>query len=681
MKLETTMDSADFVLEYNYDYGNITFINSTYDEVSFHPTPQSTCFTQVLCLLLLVLNALICLLGLAGNAVVIWIAGVSMKKSVTTTWYLSLALSDFIFCACLPFNITYSVTSEWIFGLFMCKFTSFIMFLNMFSSIFLLVIISMDRCLGVMFPVWAQNHRTITKASVLIILAWVVSVALSLPSVVYRDVQNHLGTNRCINNYTSSQYSHKIIAMSRFVFGFVIPFVLIIFCYTIIILKLRASQMARSNKPFKIMTALILSFFLCWLPYHTFVLIELNQSFHNEAIILGLKIGTTAAAANSFLNPVLYVFMGKDFRRSFKSSFLSKIENAIGEDGRTISRYLSRSSSRSLFCKAAQNKMFTVEYDDETLSYDQNLPPGHCRDAECVILIVVDMIIFLLGTAGNGAVIWITGFKMKKSVNSTWYLSLALSDFIFCMILPFVISRTAMNTWAFGLFMCKFTSFVMILNMYSSIFLLVIISVDRCITATCPVWAQNHRTVKKASLVVLFAWLGSALLSVPAAKFRSITEDHGGVVCHAKYADQHTAITLIRVTSAFLIPFLVILICYSILIHKLRTNQMSKSTKPYKIMTLLIVTFFICWVPFQVVSIISLEHGPEAQTALQVTASIASANSCLNPLLYAFMAKDFKKKCYSFLSKIERAIEEENRSSFRPTSFTGSGEHQLSTTV
>lgn len=330
---------------YDYSYDNSTNTSLTVGEEVFFKV-QTTCFTQVICLLVLVVNVIIFLLGIGGNGVVIWIAGFRMKKSVNTTWYLSLAVSDFIFCSCLPFNIAYSVTSDWIFGLFMCKFTSFVMFLNMFSSIFLLVIISVDRCIAVMFPVWAQNHRTVGKAAFIIVLAWFVSAALSIPSIVYRDVQHHLGISHCMNNYTSSQYAHEIIAMSRFVFGFVIPFILIIVCYTVIILRLKASQMAKSGKPFKIMTALIVTFFLCWAPYHAFVLVELFKSFQSTDIIAnGLRIGTTVAAANSFLNPVLYVFMGSDFRKKFKSSILSKIENAIGEEGRTMSRYLSRSSS------------------------------------------------------------------------------------------------------------------------------------------------------------------------------------------------------------------------------------------------------------------------------------------------------------------------------------------------
>ncbi|KAI4888739.1 hypothetical protein NFI96_009816 [Prochilodus magdalenae] len=86
--------------------------------------------------------------------------GFKLKKLVITTWYLSLAVSDFIFCSTLPFYVIHKVTNNWPFGLFMCKFNYFIMWLNMYSSIFLLTIISVDRCVVVMFPVWAQNQRT-----------------------------------------------------------------------------------------------------------------------------------------------------------------------------------------------------------------------------------------------------------------------------------------------------------------------------------------------------------------------------------------------------------------------------------------------------------------------------------------------------------------------------------------
>lgn len=309
---------------------------------------------------------------------------------------------------------------------------------------------------------------------------------------------------------------------------------------------------------------------------------------------------------------------------------------------------------------------------------------GYCKEAACVITVILNVIIFLLGIVGNGAVIWITGFKMKKSVNTTWYLSLALSDFIFCTTLPFIIIRIVMDDWIFGLFMCKFTSFVMTINMYSSIFILVIISVDRCITVKFPVWAQNQRTIKKASLAVMMAWFMSALLSIPPAKFRDIIHDLSTVKCYNDFKGYHRTIVFTRFTFGFLIPFLTISTCYSVLICKLRANQMSKSTKPYKIMTLLITTFFVCWLPFHITCILEVgktEHDPVFNTAHQISAALATANSFINPFLYAFMAKDLKKKCYSFLSKIESAIDEETRSAFQRTSITNSVDTRLSTAV
>uniref|UniRef100_A0A674BMQ1 Chemerin chemokine-like receptor 1 n=1 Tax=Salmo trutta TaxID=8032 RepID=A0A674BMQ1_SALTR len=300
--------------------------------------------------ILLVVNVVILLLGVCGNGVVIWIAGLKMKKTVNTTWYLSLAISDFIFCACLPFNIIYMVTKEWILGHFMCKFTSFVMFLNMFSSIFLLVVISVDRYLLVVFPVWAQNQRTVRKASAVVVLAWAVSVALSIPSTVFRQVTTD---TKCLNYYPHPN-SHITVAVSRFISGFVLPLLIIIFCYSILILRLRTNRMTRSSKPFRVLTALIAIFFISWLPYHVFILLELKARDQTSLTVIheGINISATLASANSCLNPFLYAFMGKDFKQKCCNSFLSKIENAFDEEERS-------SRSRGTSFSQADSKVYT----------------------------------------------------------------------------------------------------------------------------------------------------------------------------------------------------------------------------------------------------------------------------------------------------------------------------------
>ncbi|KAM6995175.1 LOW QUALITY PROTEIN: uncharacterized protein LKV04_007410, partial [Tautogolabrus adspersus] len=48
---------------------------------------------------------------------------------------------------------------------------------------------------------------------------------------------------------------------------------------------------------------------------------------------------------------------------------------------------------------------------------------------------IVYCLAFVLGVLGNGVVIWVTGFKIR-SVNTIWFLNLAVADFLFTAFLP-----------------------------------------------------------------------------------------------------------------------------------------------------------------------------------------------------------------------------------------------------
>ncbi|XP_037387787.1 chemokine-like receptor 1 [Pygocentrus nattereri] len=298
-------------------------------------------------------------------------------------------------------------------------------------------------------------------------------------------------------------------------------------------------------------------------------------------------------------------------------------------------------------------------------------------DAVCIFYAVAEVIICVLGIAGNALVIWIAGIKVKKSVVSTWYLSLAVSDFVFCSSLPFSVIFVVNKDWPFGLFMCKFRSFILWLNMYSSIFLLVIISVDRCVLVIFPVWAQNKRTIRKASVIVVLAWIVAAVCSTPSAVFRVF--NHKQQTCNYSYNSKKNYIATVtcRFVSSFLIPFLIIFICHVLIIRKLFMQRV-RYKKPLKIMTVLIVTFLICWLPYHTVLLIKLHKKYKFLITIQHFSFIlVSANSCLNPFLYAFMGKDVKQQCYAFRSKIENAIkEEEDQNANRGTAITASGERQ-----
>ncbi|XP_041667314.1 chemokine-like receptor 1 [Cheilinus undulatus] len=319
----------DYVQYEDYTPGNETDDSSSTDHVNFGPS-ESPVLTHVL----VAVNIIISAIGLVGNSLVIWICGCKMKRTVITTWYISLAISDFLFCAFLPLEVFYMITSHWPFGLLLCRLTSSVLFLNMYSSVFLLVLISMDRCIMISFPVWSHNHRRVQKAFGVVLLMWLLSALLTLPSLIFRQTTIHGSVTQCHTNYMGHS-RHRAVVLTRFICGFLIPFLMIVICCSVLAFKMTRLTM-KSTKPYKVMAALILSFFFCWVPYHSFVLLELDlQNQSVEVIQTGLKVGATLAAANSFLSPVLYVFIGNDFKQTLKRSLMSRIEDAMAEDFRT----------------------------------------------------------------------------------------------------------------------------------------------------------------------------------------------------------------------------------------------------------------------------------------------------------------------------------------------------------
>ncbi|XP_077312225.1 chemerin-like receptor 1 [Lithobates pipiens] len=340
---------------------------------------------------------------------------------------------------------------------------------------------------------------------------------------------------------------------------------------------------------------------------------------------------------------------------------------------------------------------FTVKPLDElevinsTDIYDGN----YTLDTFHIISIVIYSVAFLLGTTGNGLVIYFTTFKMKRTVNVVWFLNLAIADFIFTFFLPFSIAHITLGFhWPLGKFMCQLNSAIISINMYASIFLLAVISLDRCTSVMFPVWCQNHRTPRVASFVALVVWILAFLFSFPAFIFRDTSINDDFIACSSNFhEDEHVAnsvhkhMIITQLIFAFIIPFSLIILCYVIIMFRIQRNRMNKSGKPFKIILVVIISFFICWFPFHVFSFLELSAmypGNEylysvIHIGIPLTNSLAFINSCINPVLYVFMGRDFKTKLRkSFRSVLVKAFMEESvPASFRSKTRSTFNSEQL----
>ncbi|XP_032413665.1 chemokine-like receptor 1 [Xiphophorus hellerii] len=282
--------------------------------------------------------------------------------------------------------------------------------------------------------------------------------------------------------------------------------------------------------------------------------------------------------------------------------------------------------------------------------------------------LAVYCVIIVVGTVGNGLVIYVTGFKMKKTVNSVWFLNLALADFLFTAFLVFTaVSLSQKHHWPFGQSMCKLNNFVSLVNMFASVFFLMVINLDRCLSTWVVAWAQNERTVFKAQIISAVIWFAAGICSTPSACFRIVTYQDNDTQCdYNATMQQKQSLYTFRFVVGFLIPFLVIFLSYVAIGIRSKRLQNVRKHLSHRVIVFIIVAFFICWLPFHVMSFIELASSNKQDLTKIVkiggplTLSLAFMNSCLNPILYVFIRDDFQNQLHqSVCFVVENALAED----------------------
>ncbi|XP_071331042.1 chemerin-like receptor 2 [Trachinotus anak] len=286
-------------------------------------------------------------LGLIGNGIVIWVTAFKSKKTVNSVWLLNLAMADFVFVLFLPFYIDYILRDfHWYFGVIICKLNSFVSAMNMYASVLFLTVLSIDRYVSLVHLNWSQRYRTVDRAWVICACIWALAGAMSCPALIFRDTVRLHDKVVCFNNYHvqdghTAAMIHIIIVVIRTTVGFLLPFTSV--CVTGILLTIKVTQSrgsVRMSSFSKTVTAVILAFFLCWAPFHTFSLMELSihSSLHLHNVLkAGFPLATSLGFFNSCINPLLYMLLGKKVRHILKRACLDITKSSLRELSQSIS--------------------------------------------------------------------------------------------------------------------------------------------------------------------------------------------------------------------------------------------------------------------------------------------------------------------------------------------------------
>ncbi|NXV07418.1 BKRB1 protein, partial [Cettia cetti] len=276
----------------------------------------------------------VCVIGMLGNVFVLFIY--SLHKGplkIAEIYLMNLAVADLIFLMCLPFWAE-NINNEfnWPFGSFLCRSISASITLNMYTSIYLLVAVSVDRYLTF---VHTLNHREIWSKAMtkgICLLIWFFCILLSIPAFMFRTVKDFPQWNisACALDFPTPLWETAE-SLACNMLGFLLPSAAIIFLNFSTIRSLQRTARERKalrakcckgTKATRLIFTVVLMFLFCWTPHHFFVFLDtlyqtevIKGCFWGELINFGEQFSYMLATTNSCINPVIYVFVGKYFRK------------------------------------------------------------------------------------------------------------------------------------------------------------------------------------------------------------------------------------------------------------------------------------------------------------------------------------------------------------------------------
>ncbi|XP_061139413.1 apelin receptor B-like isoform X3 [Syngnathus typhle] len=277
--------------------------------------------------------------------------------------------------------------------------------------------------------------------------------------------------------------------------------------------------------------------------------------------------------------------------------------------------------------------MEPTETPDEYHYYEETENNTTCNytmgTASRTLISVFLMLIFILSLFGNSVVISTVWKVQRKRRTAFLYIgNLALADLAFTVSLPLWAVYMAMdNHWPFGMALCKILSYVELLNMYASVFLLTCLSFDRYLAIVHSLsWLCTGSHIYASIAAV---WMLSGLLPTPALVFLTTLDELRGnrTLCTFDFSfvttSKHQA-SLLYIgfgfslsTLGFLLPLLTMVVCYGLIgctvFRHFNTCRKGDQRKwqLLKVITTMVVVFAVCWIPYHVVTLPALASAQE----------------------------------------------------------------------
>ncbi|PRD24318.1 UNVERIFIED_CONTAM: SIFaR [Trichonephila clavipes] len=186
---------------------------------------------------------------------------------------------------------------------------------------------------------------TTSLARKIIAVIWIFSLLITLPWALYFQLESEDSeTYYCVERWPHEESEKAYFLGANLSICYLLPLIIISICYVGIWIKVwkrsipgetkgtnADSVMQRSKlKVVKMMVIVVVLFVVSWLPlYIIFTMVKLGitveeNSIKEKVLVVMVPIAQWLGASNSCINPVLYTFYNKKFRKGFMAIIRSR---------------------------------------------------------------------------------------------------------------------------------------------------------------------------------------------------------------------------------------------------------------------------------------------------------------------------------------------------------------------
>ncbi|XP_048380251.1 lysophosphatidic acid receptor 6-like isoform X4 [Stegostoma tigrinum] len=289
--------------------------------------------------------SVIFLLGLLFNSLaLVFFFRFTKIRSQTTVYMKNLACADLLLVGSLPVRILYYVTRQPLPPL-LCELTGLVFLVNMYGSIFFLTCISLDRCVAICFPMKSRLNSLRGRAKWISAGVWLLVVGASIPPyLAIPKAGNETGACTLCFDKKPTYVTNPATVAPTLLVGYGIPLGTILACSLSLLRAVRRSSATRMDyvdwrKIRNMVAANVVIFVVCFLPYHTVLLlyVAVRAPEREPTLRASYRAAIAVACLNAIFDPLAYYFVTETFQKSvgmkaLKNALTSNTDSAEGNN-------------------------------------------------------------------------------------------------------------------------------------------------------------------------------------------------------------------------------------------------------------------------------------------------------------------------------------------------------------